>query len=95
MLNKYSSLENGEVRDDEFDDYGDGPTGDDDPQRRDIKVKQRLSNASDGEARNSEYHFKQKSLHVFDMDAEYGQSIAKNVYQTEEPNQFHDNNPMS
>ena len=30
MLNKYSSLENGEVRDDEFDDYGDGPAGDDD-----------------------------------------------------------------
>ena len=82
--NKYSSIENGEVRDeDEYEDYGA-------PSEGDLKVKQR-SSIDEGSQRNS-------LPNMLDMNAEvdlcYGQSIAKNVYQTEEANQFHENNPM-
>ena len=41
---------------------------------------------------------KQSSLPALNMDEEvdlcYGQGIPRNVYQTEEPNQLHENNPM-
>ena len=83
QLNKYSSLEDGEVRDDEEYEEQNGHTG-----GRDIKVKQRTSIFSDEEENG------RRSLAVLDaeVDFSYGHSVTKNVYQTEEPNQFNDGN---